>query len=146
MGLQFGLKLATGRFHDTFASGPQEGQPLDRGLQPGTGTTDLLFGVYTFGAFNRDWDYFAQALVQPPLAAREDFRPGTGVNATFGARYMSFEGFTPQVQVNIRRERRESGLNADVENSGATLVYLSPGVNFNLGPKAGGYLYFQLPV
>src|SRR5260221_7788123 len=57
VGVLFGLKLATGRFHNNFIAGPQEGEPLDRGLQPGTGTTDLLLGAYTYGAMNRDWDY-----------------------------------------------------------------------------------------
>jgi hypothetical protein len=146
VGILFGLKLATGSFHNNFISGPREGEPLDRGLQPGTGTTDLLVGAYTFGAVNRDWDYFAEALLQQPLRSREDFRPGTGLNVTVGARYVTFERVTPQVQLNMRAERRESGLNADVENSGATLVYLSPGVNVRLTPKASAYAYLQLPI
>lgn len=146
LGVQFGLKLATGAFHENFISGPQAGQPLDRGLQPGTGTTDLLLGVYTFGAVNPDWDYFAQALVQQPLNSREDFRPGTGVNVTLGARYAGFERIAPQIQLNIRSERRESGLNADVDNSGATLVYLSPGLNIKLTDHASAYAYLQIPI
>ncbi len=145
-GVQFGLKLATGSFHNNFVSGPQEGQPLDRGLQPGTGTTDLLLGAYNFGAVNRDWDYFAEAILQQPLNTREGFRPGTGLNVSLGARYMSFESVRPQVQLNMRAEGRESGVNADVDNSGATLVYLSPGVNVKLSPTASAYAYFQVPV
>ena len=37
-------------------------------------------------------------------------------------------------------------MNADVENSGATLVYLSPGVNLQLAPTAHAYQYLQVPV
>ena len=146
IGVQFGLKLATGTFHNNFIAGPQEGEPLDRGLQPGTGTTDLLLGVYTFGAVSRDWDYFAEALLQQPLNSREEFRPGTGLNVTLGARYTGFERVRPQIQLNMRAERRESGLNADVENSGATLVYLSPGVNVKLTDNMSAYAYLQLPI
>jgi hypothetical protein len=146
IGLLLGVKLPTGSFDNNFISGPQEGEPLDRGLQPGTGTTDLLVGAYTFGAVNRDWDYFAEAILQQPLNSREGFRPGTGLNVSLGARYMSFEGVTPQIQLNMRTEGRESGVNADVENSGATLVYLSPGVNVKLTPKASAYAYLQLPI
>ena len=77
IGVQFGLKLATGSFHNNFVSGPQEGEPLDRGLQPGTGTTDLLLGAYNFGAVNRDWDYFAAG---DPAAASQHTR-GLSVRA-----------------------------------------------------------------
>jgi hypothetical protein len=146
VGVQLGLKLATGSFHNNFISGPQEGEPLDRGLQPGSGTTDLLLGVYTFGALNPEWDYFAEALLQQPLNTREDFRPGAGLNVTLGARYTGFERVRPQIQLNMRAERRESGLNADVENSGATLVYLSPGVNVKLTDNTSAYAYLQLPI
>ncbi len=145
-GLQFGLKLPTGSIDNKFISGPQEGELLDRGLQPGTGTTDLLVGVYNFGAFNRDWDYFAEAILQQPLNSRDEFRPGTGVNLSFGARYMSWENVRPQFQINVRSEGRESGANADVENSGATLVYFSPGVNVRLTPTTAAYAYVQVPI
>ncbi len=59
---------------------------------------------------------------------------------------MSFQDVRPQVQLNVRTEGRESGANADVENSGATLVYLSPGVNVNLGHSASLYGYVQVPI
>jgi len=146
VGVQVGLKLPTGSFRNNFIAGPERGQPLDRGLQPGTGTTDLLIGAYTFGAVSRDWDWFGEAILQQPLNSREEFRPGTGLNLTLGARYMSLENVRPQLQVNVRTERRESGANADVENSGATLVYLSPGVNVRLTDSASLYGYFQVPI
>jgi hypothetical protein len=88
IGVQFGFKFATGSFNNNFIAGPQEGQPLDRGLQPGTGTTDLLVGAFTFGALNRDWDYFVQGMLQQPLNSRDGFRPGTGFNINAGFRYM----------------------------------------------------------
>lgn len=146
VGVQFGVKLPTGSIHNNFISGPREGEPLDRGLQPGTGTTDLLVGAYTMGAINRDWDWFGEAILQQPLASREDFKPGTGLNVTLGARYMSLENVRPQVQVNARIEGRERGLDADVGNSGATLVYLSPGVNVKLTDSASLYGYLQVPI
>jgi hypothetical protein len=146
VGVQFGVKLPTGSIHNNFISGPQEGAPLDRGLQPGTGTTDLLVGAYTMGAISRDWDWFGEAILQQPMNSREDFKPGTGLNLTVGARYMSFENVRPQIQVNARIEGREKGMNADVGNSGATLVYLSPGVNVKLTDSASLYGYVQVPI
>jgi len=146
IGAQLGVKLATGSFDNTFISGPQAGEPLDRGLQPGTGTIDLLVGGFTFGAFSRDWDYFAQGMLQQPLNSRDGFRPGTGFNLNAGVRYMAYEHFVPSLQINARIEARESGENADVDNSGATLVYLSPGLNFQVAGALHGYAYVQLPI
>jgi hypothetical protein len=146
IGMQFGVKLPTGEIHNTFIDGPQAGQPLDRGLQPGTGTTDLLIGVYNFGAISRDWDYFAQGLLQLPMNSKEDFKPGNGVNLNFGLQYVGFESWTPRVQVNARIEGKDSGAQADVPNSGATLVYLSPGAYVHLTHKTHVYAFVQLPI
>ena len=146
IGVQLGLKFATGSINNNFIAGPQEGELLDRGLQPGTGTTDLLVGAFNFGALNRDWDYFVQGMLQQPLNSRDEFRPGTGFNLNAGVRYMAYEHFIPSLQINARIEGRESGANADVDNSGASLVYLSPGVNFQVAGALHGYAFFQLPI
>ena len=146
VGVQVGIKLPTGGIHNTFVDGPQGGQPLDRGLQPGTGTTDLLVGAYKFGAINRDWDYFALGLLQLPMNSKEDFKPGTGVNLNFGVQYVSFESWTPRLQINTRIEKRDSGAQADIPNSGATLVYLSPGATFHLTHTTHAYAFVQLPI
>ncbi len=145
LGVQVGLKLPTGRFHDAFASGPQAGEPVDRGLQPGTGTTDLLLGVYRFGDVGAGWGWFAQALAQLPLGGREGFQPGRGLNVNAGLR-RAVGRVTPQLQVNARIEGRESGPQADAANSGATLVYLSPGATADLGRGLEAYAFVQVPV
>jgi hypothetical protein len=54
---------------------------------------------------------------------------------------------TPKAStINTRIEKRESDANADVENSGAMLVYLSPGVTVPLTNKIYVYNFFQVPV
>jgi hypothetical protein len=141
-GLTIGLKLPTGSTDDTFKSGAQ----LDRGLQLGTGTTDLLLGGYHFGSINRDWDYFAQATLQIALNSHRDFRPGNGLNASAGVRYMGFESFIPQLQLNARVEKRESGAQADVPNSGATLLYLTPGVTVPINKQVQAFGFVQVPI
>jgi hypothetical protein len=145
-GVQFGLKLPTGRTDLNFRAGPQAGEALDRGLQPGTGSTDLLLGLYTFGPINQSFDYFAQALVQLPLNSKDEFKPGAGVNVTAGIRYVNGSVFVPHLQINARSERKESGANADVPNSGATLVYLSPGATLALSDKLALYGFVQVPI
>ncbi|HEY2395254.1 MAG TPA: hypothetical protein VGH81_04620 [Rudaea sp.] len=145
-GVEFGIKLPTGQFNSPFASGPQQGQLLDRGLQLGTGTTDLLLGVYKFATLTPDWGYFAQLQLQQPLNSREDFKPGTGVNLNLGLRYTANATFVPQVQINARVEKREQGAEADIENSGATLVYLSVGGTWNISPRLSAYAFLQAPM
>jgi hypothetical protein len=146
LGVQFGVKLPTGGTKQTFSAGAQAGEPLDAGLQLGTGTTDLLFGGYAFGSFAPDWGVFGQVLFQKPTAEKDGFKPGDGVNANFGLHYTGYAGVTPHLQINVRAEGRESGANADVANSGATLVYLSPGVTFNVSQKFQVYVFGQVPV
>ncbi|MEI7035460.1 hypothetical protein [Fulvimonas yonginensis] len=146
LGLQFGLKLATGRFKQTFAAGPQAGERLDRGLQLGTGTTDALLGVYKFGYLGQSVGYFAQGMAEVALNARDGFRPGNSVNVNFGLRYLDAGRFTPQLQINLHSERRESGSQSDRPNSGATYAYLSPGLGVKLGRRLDAYAFVQLPV
>lgn len=141
-GITFGLKLPTGKTNDTF----NDGSPLDRGLQLGTGTTDLLIGGYHFGNINRDWDYFAQATIQIALNTHNEFRPGNGLNASAGVRYMGFESFIPQLQLNTRIEKRESGAQADIPNSGATLLYISPGVTVPINKSVHAFGFLQVPI
>jgi len=145
-GLEFGIKLPSGDFTTRFRSGPQAGEPLDRGLQLGTGTTDLLLGVYNFGGVSENVGYFAHALLTQPLNSREDFRPGTGLNLNLGLRYTASETWVPQLQVNARIEKRESGANADVENSGATLLYISPGLTWSISHRFSAYAFLQAPL
>ena len=145
-GLQFGLKLPTGATDVDFAAGPQAGQPLDRGLQPGTGSTDLLLGAYGFGTIAQHLDWFASALFQIPVTSRDRFEPGAGVNLSAGLRYVGDGPLVPHLQVNLRSEGKESGANADVPNSGATLAYLSPGLTWAVGDHLRVYGFVQLPI
>ena len=146
LGVQLGVKLPTGGTKQTFNAGAQEGQALDAGLQLGAGTTDLLLGFYAFGELAPDWGCFGQVLFQKPLGEKNGFKPGDGLNANFGVRYSGFSRVTPHLQVNVRAEGRESGVNADVDNSGATLAYLSPGLTFNVSPKFQIYVFAQVPL
>jgi len=145
-GVQFGLKLPTGRIDALFSDGPQVGESLDRGLQPGTGTTDLLIGAYNVGSLAPAFSYFAQVLLQQALTSRDGFKPGIGLNANIGARYTGFGKIVPQLQLNLRVEDRESGSNADIPNSGATLAFISPGVSFKVASRADIFAYAQLPL
>ena len=146
LGVQVGLKLPTGSHDVRFRAGTEAGEPLDRGLQPGTGTTDMLLGVFKFGPMSQNLDYFAQALVQAPLDASDGYRPGTALNLNLGLRYLASERFVPELQLNARNSWRDRGPDADADNSGGSLLNLSPGLSVKLGERFDAFAFVQLPV
>ncbi|HWZ95583.1 MAG TPA: hypothetical protein VNW30_10345 [Opitutaceae bacterium] len=146
LGVQFGLKLPTGRFNQNFAAGPQAGGLLDRGLQAGTGTTDGLLGVFKSGSLTPSLGYFSQALLDQPLASRDEFRPGTSVNANAGLRYAVSRWLEPQLQLDAHWEARESGELADRDNSGATQLLIAPGLTIHVATHLDAYAFVQVPL
>jgi hypothetical protein len=149
LGIQFGLKLPTGSYTQTGTSTDATDPgavPIDRGLQPGTGTTDLIFGGYYTEALNKNWDYFTQMTLQKALNSRDQFKPGDGVNLNVGMRYLGFSGFTPLIQLNARRVQHDKGNNADTVSTGGTLVYASPGFVVPVGDHMSAYGFVQLPI
>ncbi len=147
--LSFGLKLPTGSHTRTGSStdptqpGPV---PIDRGLQPGTGTTDVILGAHIVNPIDIDWEYSAQATAQAALGARSGFRPGSSVNLNLGLRYMTVPLAIPQLQLNLRQVARDRGVNADAANTGGTLIYLSPGIALPVGLHASFFGFMQVPV
>ncbi|HEY8099957.1 MAG TPA: TonB-dependent receptor [Burkholderiaceae bacterium] len=149
LGVQFGMKLPTGSYKQTGTSTDPTAPgavPIDRGLQPGTGTTDLILGAYYADAINKDWDYFTQITLQKALNSKDQYKPGDGMNLNVGLRYMGFSDFTPLLQLNARRVQRDSGANADTVSTGGTLVYVSQGVVIPVGKQMSVYSFVQLPV
>ena len=149
-GVMFGIKLPTGRHTRTGTSidpaNPGDVAPIDRGLQPGTGTTDAILGAYYFGALNKNWDYFAQAIVQTALNSKDDYKPGAGYNINLGVRYMGYAEAIPQLQLNTRYVQHDTGANADQTSTGGTLMYLSPGLAVPLTKQTSVYGFVQLPI
>lgn len=146
IGLLFGLKLPTGRTTAKFTTGPLAGTALDRSLQAGTGSTDLILGAYRFGSLNKDWDWFAQGLFQSALHTKDGYRPGNALNLNAGVRYMARGNTAPQLQINAKTGGRDSGANADPNNSGGTVVYLSPGLTYSASKSTKLYGFVQLPL
>ena len=138
--------MPTGRFDQNFVQGPQTGELLDRGLQLGTGTTDLIAGVSWFGQPAANLGTFAQLTLDQSLAARADFLPSNSLTLSGGVRWLNPSRFTPQLQLNVKWEGREHGAEADIANSGGTLAYLSPGITVELAIHTSAFLFVQLPV
>ena len=148
-GLTFGLKLPTG---STTRSGrsldPSNPDPvrIDPGLQPGTGTTDIIIGAIKTGALDKSLEYFAQAQYQYALAAHDGYRPGNGTNISLGLKYMEMGNIVPQIQLNARFVAHDTGARADTVATGGTLVYFSPGLSWRLTRKLVAYGFVQVPI
>ncbi len=145
-GVQFGLKLPSGPTQGNFTAGPVAGQQVDRGLQPGSGTTDVLLGVYNFAAISRNWDRFEQLQFKQALNSDAGFRPATQLTGNVGVRYVANPAIVPQLQLNLRWEGHEIGENGDYANSGDRAVFISPGLTARLLSQVHAYGFVQLPL
>jgi hypothetical protein len=129
-GVLAGVKLPTG--DSTYAG-------FDRDTEIGTGSTDVLLGVYHMGRLSADgrWSWFGQADWDHPFATRGGYRPGEEVNAALGV-YVDAGALgrgariAPLLRLVGSHRERDRGPAADPENTGYTRVLLSPGVEFDL--------------
>jgi hypothetical protein len=142
-GLTGGLKLPTGR--TAVANG--EGEVAERTLQPGSGTTDALLGAYyreALGSLDASW--FAQANLQLPFDSYHEFRPGRQVLIDVGGRWDATDKLGLMLQLNLLYKGRDSGAEAEPDDSGSRTVSLSPGFTYALTPTVQVYAFVQIPV
>lgn len=143
LGVNFGLKLPTGRTDMQNAGGEQAERPL----QPGSGTTDALLGGYYAKVLPlKDLSWFAQGLLQLPLNSRDGFKPGRRISLDAGLRYDASDRVGLILQVNALRRSRDSGDNAEPEDSGGSSIHLSPGVSFEAAKDVRIYGFLQAPL
>jgi hypothetical protein len=142
-GLSVGVKLPTGDW--TY-------QNFDRDTSIGTGTTDLLVGGYHFGNISDEshLQWFVEGLFQRAFDSREAYRPGNETDAAIGLLYNGIRWgddnkVTALLQVIGSDRLRDSGVNADPDNSGYHRVLLSPGIEAGIGRwKAYGDAEFRI--
>ena len=142
-GLNFGLKLPTGSRDIVNA----DGERAERSLQPGTGTTDLLLGAY-YSQFlpNSNASWFFQGMWQKPLNYREDYRPGQRVALDLGYRYEVTDQLGLMVQLNALYRDRDSGLQAEPDDTGGRFLFISPGISYAITKNFQVYGFVQLPI
>lgn len=137
-----GLKLPTGSTTVVNADGSR----AERALQPGTGTTDAVFGIAWRRAVGLNDALIGQASVAAAMNTREAYRPGARLEASVGWSHAISEGMGTVLQLNMGHRAHDSGAQAEPGNSGSTLVDLSPGITFGVGHAGTLYAYVQLPV
>ena len=138
-----GLKLPTGK---TDVSN-DEGAVAERSLQPGTGTTDLILGAYfrqAIAAWDSSW--FAQLGWQAPLNSHNGYKPGQQVLLDLGGRWETTERLGLLLQLNALWKGRDSGAEAEPNDSGGRFVFLSPGFAVAVTKGVSVYGFVQLPL
>jgi hypothetical protein len=142
-GITLGVKLPTGKYD--VKNG--EGEEAERTLQPGTGTTDLLVGAYWHGAAPlADTSWFARAQAVVPMNSRAEFKPGKQLQLDAGMRWGMARDVGLMLQLNYHAKGRDSGANAEPEDSGQRMLFVSPGVSWNVSRDAQVYAFVQVPV
>lgn len=142
-GITLGLKLPTGKTDIANA----EGAVAERTLQPGTGTTDAIIGTYhhqKLPQWNASW--FAQAQYQQALNSHDEFKPGAQFGIDGGFRYGVTDQLGALVQVNALVKRRDSGAQAEPDDSGGRFLSISPGLSYAVTDAIQLYGFFQKPV
>ena len=142
-GITFGVKLPTGRTNVANANG----ELAERTLQPGSGTTDAIIGAYYHQKLPQ-WDstWFAQFQYQHALNSHNDFKPGSQFGVDAGFRYSVTDKLGALVQVNALVKQRDSGAQAEPEDSGGRYVSISPGLSYAVTETLQIYGFFQKPV
>jgi len=142
-GVTLGVKLPTGKYDVANA----DGDLAERSLQPGTGTTDVLLGMYWSSAAplaNTSW--FARVQGVLPANEREGFKPGKAVYVDGGARYAAANNVGLMLQLNYVWKGRDSGDEAEPEDSGQQQVWISPGLSWNVAKNVQLYAFAQFPL
>ncbi len=132
-GITYGLKLPTGDFHS---------HKFDRDTQIGTGSTNLLLGVYHMGKLKDDWNWFADAELDQPVLISADYMPGREINISTGVYYNGWNiGHTkiaPIVSLTNSYRSSDHGSAAMSSDSGYEKIVMSPGIEV----KNGNYRIF----
>ena len=127
-GITFGTKLPTGQHNQT---------GFDRDTAIGSGSTDLLLGAYHTGSLIKNWNWFANGLLDQPLLTQNGYRPGSEINAVTGVYYKGWRignaQISPIAQITGSYRLQDRGQQANPQNSGYERLLLSPGVEIDTG-------------
>jgi hypothetical protein len=145
-GVTYGLKFPTG---DWTRDGGSSGL-LDRDLELGTGSTDILLGGFyrhTLNSITPGLFWFAQAQLDVPVLIQDGYRPGVELDTALGLYYQGWSigkvKITPLAQALPCLRTKDTGpwASGGVDDppvgqpdSGYQRVLLSPGIEFDIHP------------
>jgi len=123
-----------------------QGVVAERSLQPGTGATSGVLGLYANYATHEGPIWFAQLQFQGAMASADDFRPGNQLLLTGGVSWPVTDNVALLGQLNALWRGRDSGANAEPEESGGRSLFFSPGLSYTVSPQIQLYAFAQLPL
>ena len=131
-GVTFGLKLPTADYkYSGFAH---------RDAQIGTGSADSIIGAYNVGAIDKlgKFNHFTQVSWQHALRGVKNYRIGDEISAAVGASYNAgsfglVKKITPILQFSAAKRLKDSGIEADISNSGYSQIFFAPAIELNFG-------------
>lgn len=142
-GVVFGVKLPTGKTDIANAAGDL----AERSLQPGTGTTDAIVGMYYHQQLPaRDSSWFAQAQYQHALNQHHNFKPGSQFGTDLGYRHGVSDKLGALLQLNAIVKQRDRGSEAEPDDSGSRSVFVSPGLSYAIAGSVQVYGFYQHPL
>jgi hypothetical protein len=152
-GLLMGVKVPSGDW--TYPK-------YDRDTEIGTGSTDLLMGVYHLGTLptklgtvpltfkERPFNYFVQVNYDLPLWEQDQYTPGREVDGAVGSYYDfgkigPLSELAPMLTFLASDRTRDTGNNADPADSGYTRFIVAPGGEIKLG-VIRAYADIEVPI
>ncbi len=137
------LKLPTGEFKLISGFDRTINDPT---LQPGTGSFDVAMGA-DFTRFNTlGLDWTASASYQINTTNDLEYRFGDDAIGSVTARRGIVGRLGGSLQVKAWHKGRSAFLDRPVPSTGATLVYLTPGLRFAAPAAMSAYAFLQVPV
>lgn len=131
IGINLGVKLPSGNWTEP---------NVERSVQVGTGSTDILFGFYQRHRITSDglWTWYNQAQLDAPVISQGGYTPGIAVDVATGVYYSGLSigklKIRPIGQALFTTVGADSGPNASGQNNGFQQLSLAPGIEFEVHP------------
>lgn len=130
-GINLGVKLPSGNWTEP---------NVERSVQTGTGSTDILFGLYHRHRITMDarWSWYAQAQLDAPVISQGGYTPGIAIDVAAGAYYTGLSigklKIRPIAQALFTSVGNDSGSASSQQNNTFQQLSLAPGIEFEVHP------------
>ncbi len=84
--------------------------------------------------------------MQQALNTYENYKPGAQLSLDVGLRHELGDQFSVMIQLNALHKDRDSGSEAEPEDSGGKFLFVSPGLSYAIARNFQIYGFVQLPL